>query len=857
MAGTGIFDLDPGPDTVEFASAGPNSFPLVKLDATGAFLWAHTDVGPGKAILLSDGNLLESYAFQGTVDADPGPGVLSFTSMGNDDVIVRKIDPNGELIWAERFGAAGHEFVGAMAEMADGSLVLAGSFSGTTTLDPAGIQGVHANNSTGGALDMYVLKLDANGTYMWSNSSGGLQSEDYTELTLTPNGNMLLTGYVSVAPADVDPGPGVYTVDPGGGHLYFLLELDSDGEFVRVYPLISDGWADISAVLYHTDGELYVAGEFGLNVGFGLGTTLLEAPVGAGFIAKYDADGQFMWANEYGGDDLIFRELAMSVDGNLIAAGTFEAPFDADPGPNIAMLNSYGQSDIFLMDWDPDDNYHWSTAMGSTGADDVRSLLLLPNGAISLAGQFRSTMDFDIGPGSDSYTATGYGDGFVAFYNESPCAGLHYEVNAFEPVLCTQLGSIAGTIVGGVEPYTYSWDLDPAQVGLSVTMDAPGPATITVTDATGCTQMLTLIMNGVEYQSFDLLPALVGTTFRAGQVSHLWVDVANAGCVTPDAQLQLVMPELVSLSMAEPPPTSVSGDTLMWAVGEVAAAYPAMQVLVDVAVSDTATAGSSVCFKATLSPTEGDADTTNNMRVLCGFVQNSYDPNEMRVVPPGACDEGYVSLTQPLMYTVRFQNTGNAAALDVVVVDSLPHQLDAGSMRIIGYSHPMYTEMTPGNVARFIFNDINLADSTANEPQSHGYVVFELDPIQDVESLDQTTNEAEIYFDYNNPVATNIVSNTFIDVVPVECNAVGILDQLVSPDAIVIRPNPCTSRCYVHCTGGEPIDRLEVVDCMGRVLQVSNPHSSEDVKLEGMKPGLYVVRIWIGGKASIARLVVE
>ncbi len=164
----------------------------------------------------------------------------------------------------------------------------------------------------------------------------------------------------------------------------------------------------------------------------------------------------------------------------------------------------------------------------------------------------------------------------------------------------------------------------------------------------------------------------------------------------------------------------------------------------------------------------------NNRKTYCFDVINSYDPNGKQVYPQGICDEKFTKRSDlPLTYTIRFQNTGNAPALNVNIVDSLSNLLDRNSLRVVGSSHAMVVDTTAGNnVINFKFDNINLPDSTSSPELSQGYVIFELDEIAAHTDTSRIENRSFIYFDTNAPIITNTVKNTILDVVPL-CDPAG------------------------------------------------------------------------------------
>ena len=148
-------------------------------------------------------------------------------------------------------------------------------------------------------------------------------------------------------------------------------------------------------------------------------------------------------------------------------------------------------------------------------------------------------------------------------------------------------------------------------------------------------------------------------------------------------------------------------------------------------------------------PINGDAYPTDNQVSIIENIVTSIDPNDKTV---------YAQTTLPLtenefIYRIRFQNTGNDTAFKVVILDTLPQELDLLSLEMLDASHP-YEMKINDPVLRWTFQDILLPDSTTNEPESHGYLFFKIKTKNDLAISDTIKNSAAIYFDYNDPVIT-------------------------------------------------------------------------------------------------------
>lgn len=163
---------------------------------------------------------------------------------------------------------------------------------------------------------------------------------------------------------------------------------------------------------------------------------------------------------------------------------------------------------------------------------------------------------------------------------------------------------------------------------------------------------------------------------------------------------------------------------------------------------------------------------------VCLIILNSYDPNEKSVMPDGVGSSKMVKHKVPLKYTIQFQNTGNDTAYRIVVSDTLSKKLDMSSLQIGASSNPYSLKFTGDNptVMNFIFDNINLVDSTTNEKGSHGFASFSILPYDTILNGTIIKNTADIYFDHNLPIRTNTTMNTIDDRLPTTSMPIHILN---------------------------------------------------------------------------------
>ncbi|MFM9984346.1 MAG: hypothetical protein ACKVOK_03890, partial [Flavobacteriales bacterium] len=169
-------------------------------------------------------------------------------------------------------------------------------------------------------------------------------------------------------------------------------------------------------------------------------------------------------------------------------------------------------------------------------------------------------------------------------------------------------------------------------------------------------------------------------------------------------------------------------------------------------------------WELTASVTEtgplNELNIANNAATIEQMVVASYDPNNKLVNPIGEGSEGLISpFTNELIYTVNFQNTGTAPAVNIMITDQIDEHLNPETFEMIAASHNVQTSVN-GNQIVWLFNNIMLPDSFANEPESHGYVVFRIAPNANLADGATIENTALIYFDFNDAIVTNTTLNT-------------------------------------------------------------------------------------------------
>jgi hypothetical protein len=195
----GTVDFDPGPGTFNLTATVSDSDEfLVKLDNDGNFIWAKAMGTQWNFFrvqsITSDasGNIYTAGHFQNTFDFDPGAGVFNLTSSGNWDIFISKLDGNGNFVWAKNLTGSSGNYAYEIAADNTGNIFVTGSFYQTVDFDP----GALTFNLTAHSfhLDSYILKLDANGNFIWAGAVGGSNDVSGRSLVVHPDNTVLITG---------------------------------------------------------------------------------------------------------------------------------------------------------------------------------------------------------------------------------------------------------------------------------------------------------------------------------------------------------------------------------------------------------------------------------------------------------------------------------------------------------------------------------------------------------------------------------------------------------------------------------------------------------------------------------------
>lgn len=414
----GTIDFDPGAGISNLTSVGLLDVFILKLDSIGNFLWAKRIGGFGNdsgvnIAVDSLGNIYTFGHFTGTADFDPGAGTSNVTSIGGTDIFVSKLDPDGTLLWVKSFGGSNYDLSSSIAIDDLGNIYMTGTFTETVDFDPGG--GVSTLTSEGGA-DIFILKLDSAGNFIWAKNVGGWGYEYVACITVDGTKNVHIVGSFS-GTCDFDPSEETSNLTSTSGEDAFILKLNPTGSFLWAKSL--GGMYDDSgtSIVVDNSGSSYTTGYFLESISFGPGEekyNLSSYGKADAFIVKYDSSGNLVWATRIGANEGdTGGDIALDDDNNIYTIGSFTngAYFGNDGGPNI--LSGAGLADAYIIKLNTEGDLVWAISIGGTSYDYGSSISIDESGNVYTTGTFRETVDFDPGGGVYTLTSEGANDRFI------------------------------------------------------------------------------------------------------------------------------------------------------------------------------------------------------------------------------------------------------------------------------------------------------------------------------------------------------------------------------------------------------------------------------------------------------------
>jgi len=351
-------------------------------------------------------------------------GALAGTPAGMLDAVARAYDREGALLWTHQFGTAADDQAFAVAVDAERQIVVAGRTYGVL------------GDATEGGADLFVRKLDAAGSPIWTTQFGLPGDDAARAVAVDASGNVLVGGEAE-------------RPEPFGFDAY-LAKLSPDGLLLWSGPFGSTGGEDVLGIA--SDAALHV-----IAVGTTTGPLAAPAPGDSdGFVLKRTAFGDFSWSHiiDSGGYD-VAAAVATDASGRVVVAGHTTGTL---AGPNA------GGFDGFVRVLRDTGGVAWTRQFGTTADDRIEGVAVDDDGRISVVGRTSGALDGANEGGLDAFVRVYDASGNHLWTRQFGTPGSEraygVAVDGRRAVVVAGFtdGALAGPSAGGVDAFVRSFE---------------------------------------------------------------------------------------------------------------------------------------------------------------------------------------------------------------------------------------------------------------------------------------------------------------------------------------------------------------------------------------------------------------
>ena len=266
------------------------------------------------------------------------------------------------------------------------------------------------------ALSAGIITANAQ-VFEWANQQGGSQNDISRNVAIDAAGNSYVVGdfYNTM---DLDPGVGTANVTAVGGSDVFLAKYDPNGNYLWGFNIGGAGDdRGMNITLDNSDNPIicgYFAQTFDADPTAAT-ANLSNSGANDGFVAKYDAAGNYQWAyHTAGANEEHITDVVVGASNEVFAIGKFSGNncYFNPVGPGGAMSATF--FDGFIVEINPTGTYAGAAAIQGGNNEFPERIVRDASGYLWIGGYFEGTVDFDVSIlSTQNRTSTGNKDVFV------------------------------------------------------------------------------------------------------------------------------------------------------------------------------------------------------------------------------------------------------------------------------------------------------------------------------------------------------------------------------------------------------------------------------------------------------------
>ena len=316
------FSFDGTGDWPAGSGEGSQDAIIVKYDENGNVEWMKNFGGAGHdefygvTAALDGGFAAVGYSDNTSFGTGDWPAGIE---KGSQDAIIVKFDENGGVEWQKNFGGKNDEWYYGVTATSDGGFAAVG-YSDSGSFDGAGDWPAGTSN---GAYDAIIVKYDENGGVEWMRNFGGASFDYFYSVTATLDDGFVAAGSSYSPSFGTGDWTGV-TTKGAGSYDAIIVKYDENGGVEWKKNFGGADYDEFDSVTATTNG-CFVAAGYSSSGSF---NGAEDWPAGSGkgdddaIIVKYDEDGNVLWRENFGGNNLnYFKSVTALSDGCFVAVG--------------------------------------------------------------------------------------------------------------------------------------------------------------------------------------------------------------------------------------------------------------------------------------------------------------------------------------------------------------------------------------------------------------------------------------------------------------------------------------------------------------------------------------------------------
>jgi Secretion system C-terminal sorting domain len=833
-------------------------------------------------------------------------GDKNVANYGDFDYWIIKTDSIGNILWQKDYGGSGVDALEKISLSNDGSIYCGGSsasnISGSKTTINYGLE------------DMWVVKLDSAGNFLWDRSLGGSNRDILYAIQATSDGGCVCGGYTysgisgnkfqsligitdgwvvklssngaiewqiplgsiswnylfdiiempdsSILCGLLASGLSGNKTVAGYGYDFWVVKLSPIGTILNQYVYGGAGSDEISDMVLTADNGVICGGVSNSPISFDKSSPSFGSY--DAWIIKLDSAFNLVWDKTIGGNGL---EYYISVDngsnGDVVVGIQSPSPLSGNKSEN-----SMGYEDYWILKLDSEGEIKWQNTIGGTWNEDVHAVKLKQNGNVLCGGELSSSVSGDV-----SLPSKGDFDIWLLELTDiekSKAQGKVFADFNLNNTLDSNEARIKHQKLFRDDEDRVFFANSNGEYALYLTpLDSCNYFPIINSSYFSIDPLLYSVnfmfsnqldsLNDFAFQPAGAYDDLCMTItplgqFRPGFNSSYLLNFENVGTTIQSPRVVFRIFPFVSIVSTSTAPSAIYTDSIVWNLPPLAPLQNG-QILVTINLSPTTPIGTILNSYAQIFPIANDVNPSCNNATWEVTVTGSFDPNDISV----DLDTLYSNVfpNPPYLdYIIRFQNTGTDTAFTVKILNPIDTmKLDLNSLEFVAASHPMemrfiYHERN----MEFLFNNILLPDSNVNEPASHGFVRYKIKPKSNLQVGDSIKNFAAIYFDFNEPVITNTAKTDIL-------LFTGLADQ-ISASELFVYPNPSSQEINIQVsnTQGKRIS-LDVYNLFGQKVKslfdgkIMSSELKQQFDISSLNQGVYLLQYNVDGVTKSKKII--